>query len=75
MKRKIVFSIGALNESLRVKRILQGTNIVVNVIKLDEARSKNGCSYGIEFRETDLYSIVHTLTSHGIHYNSYYDLR
>ena len=72
MKRKIVFSLGSLNESIRIKRILEGLKISVAVIKLDENKSKNGCSYGIEFFEGDLYSVAHTLTSRGIPYNSYH---
>ena len=73
MKRKIVFSIGTLSECLRLKRIFQNEKIPISILKLEEHKTKNGCAYGIEFAEQDLYSVVYNLTTRGISYNTYYN--
>ncbi len=69
--KNIVFSIGTLNESIKIKKILAKERIFVAVVKLEERRTRNGCSYGIEFAEKDVYSVVHILTTRNISYNTY----
>ena len=55
-----------------MKRLLSGKHIYITITKLEENKTVKGCSYGIEFSEHDLYSVVHILSSLGIHYGNYY---
>ena len=68
---KMVFSIGTLSECIKVKKMLERKNIQISIIKLEESKSKNGCAYGIAFSQTDLYSVVHILSTENIPYNAY----
>ena len=71
MKGKIIFSIGTLTESIRAKRLLSHEGIAVQTVKLEPVKSKKGCAYGIEFKEANLYSVVHILRNNDIDYNAY----
>ena len=69
MKGKMIFSIGSLNECIRIKKYLAASKVEITPIKLDN--SKSGCAYGIEFYEKDLYHVVHILSQHNINYKPY----
>lgn len=66
---KLIFSVGSLTEAMRAKKIL--SSIRVSVVKIDSHKSKNGCSYGIEFLERDMYTVAHLLNQANIEYYLY----
>lgn len=68
---KMIFSIGTLSECIKVKRIMERRLIHVAIVKVEERKSKNGCAYGIEFFQKDLYSVVHILSNESIPYYTY----
>ena len=69
MVGKLIFSIGSLTEAMRAKKSLEG--IRVTVVKLDSMKSKHGCSYGIEFSQSEMYAVAHRLNQLGIQYYAY----
>ena len=69
MAGKLIFSIGSLTDAMRAKRALNG--IWINVVKINSSKSRQGCSYGIEFRDKDMYAVAHRLNQLNIPYHSY----
>ena len=69
MYGKLIFSIGTFTEAMQAKKALN--RIAVSVVRLDSHRSRNGCSFGIEFPQNEIYSVAHVLTQMGIQYSAY----
>ena len=68
MNRRTI-TVGSVTYAHKARRLLQHKGISSHLVKLDAARSKNGCTYGIEFEADDFYNVVMELKSAGIEYN------
>ena len=50
----------------RASRALRKSNIPSEIVKIDTAISKNGCSWGVAFDEEHLYEVKMVLSQSGI---------
>ena len=42
-------SIGSLTHAMKGQKLLEAAGIAARIVKLDAAKTRKGCSYGIEF--------------------------
>ena len=70
MNRRTI-TVGSVTYAHKARRLLQRRGISSRLVKIDAARSKNGCTYGIEFAESDFYNVVLELKNAGIQYYLY----
>lgn len=66
-----IFSIGGMNAAIRARRYLARSGLAVEVVKIDQRYSQNGCQYGIQFDERYLYDVVRALKTGTIPYHAY----
>ena len=70
MKRTIL-AIGTVTNAIRAKKLLGKDNIRSKLVKLDSTKTLNGCSYGLEIFDADMYSAFSILRNEGIVYSIY----
>ena len=64
-------TVGSVTYAHKARRLLQRKEINSRLVKIDATRSKNGCTYGIEFDAEDFYNVVMELKNAGIVYYLY----
>lgn len=57
-------AIGSVTEAMKAQRVLSGTAIPSEVVKMDRARGRGGCIYGLSF------PCVHKKNVHSILYSA-----
>ena len=60
--------IGGMNQAIGARRLLSSAGLETRVIKLSNNKSFEGCAYGIEVLERDLFDIARILRMNGIAY-------
>ena len=68
---KTTITVGSATYAMKAKRVLQRMKIRTKLVKVDAARSKNGCTHGLEFASEDFFSVVMGLNNAGIEYFIY----
>ena len=69
--KKSILTVKTITIGLKAKKTLSGRGIKSSLVKIDYTKSENGCQYGLEFNEQDLYEVISTLREHGISYGVY----
>ena len=69
--KKSILTVKTITIGLKAKKTLSGRVIKSSLVKIDYTKSENGCQYGLEFNEQDLYEVISTLREHGISYGVY----
>lgn len=64
-------TVGSVTYAHKARRLLQHKGINSRLVKIDSARSRNGCTHGIEFAAKDFYSVIMELKNAGIEYAVY----
>ncbi len=54
MHKLCTASVGSLTHAIKGQRLLEGMGVTVRVVKPDAAKTKKGCSYGLEFSCAEL---------------------
>lgn len=70
MNRRTI-TVGSVTYAHKARRLLQRKGINSRLVKIDSARSKNGCTHGIELAEKDFYNVIMELKNAGIEYTVY----
>ena len=68
---KTVISIGSFTYAQKARRLLSRVGIAAEPTKLDGAKTKTGCTHGIEISGEDFYSAITVLKENGIAYSLY----
>lgn len=66
---KTVISLGSVNQSIKVQRLLAEHNIPSKIIKISNDKRGRGCIYGIELEHNYSAIVFRLLSSHSIKYN------
>ena len=67
MNRRTI-TVGSVTYAHKAKRLLQQKGINSRLVKIDAARSRGGCTHGLEFDSADFYNVVMELKNAGIEY-------
>ena len=68
---KTTITVGSITYAMKAKKLLHRMRIRTRLVKVDAAKSKNGCTHSLEFASKDLYSVVMGLKNAGIEYSVY----
>ncbi|MBQ9428401.1 MAG: DUF3343 domain-containing protein [Clostridia bacterium] len=65
MSRSIL-KIGAVNQAIRARRLLQDAGISAETVKVGVADSRFGCQYGVRFDTAETQNVCNILRYNGI---------
>ena len=76
--KSIIVTVGSVTFALKLQKLFLRAKIRSKLVKVDNTRTENGCTHGLEIRESDFYQAVVIMKSNGINYSVYnqngYDL-
>ena len=73
MHKLCTASVGSLTHAMKGQRLLEGTGVTARIVKLDAAKTKKGCSYGLEFSCAELKRARATLGASHLPIRGYFE--
>ena len=76
--KSIIVTVVSVTFALKLQKLFLRAKIRSKLVKVDNTRTENGCTHGLEIQESDFYQAVVIMKSNGINYSVYnqngYDL-
>ena len=76
--KSIIVTVGSVTYAIKLRKLFLRAKIGSKLVKVDNTRTENGCTHGLEIAESDFYRAVVIMKSSGINYSVYngrgYDL-
>ena len=69
--KKIIITLPSLTYAMKAMRLLKRNKIKARLIKLSDVREKDGCQYGLEIYEAEIFGIAGLLRNEKIEYGIY----
>ena len=64
-------TVGSVTYALKAKKLLARRGIKSKLIKVNSAKAKTGCEYGVEFSTVFLYDVISELKNNNFYYSLY----
>ena len=69
--KKVTITLASVTYAIKLRKMLGAINIKSKLVKLDTAKTKGSCEYGVEFEENFLLDAVSLLKKEKLVYSVY----